>query len=53
MTAALAARVALMITGIAVWGWGVRTEDAQLRMIGIALLACSLVLRFFRKRTGD
>lgn len=50
MTRTILARVALMVMGILVWGYGVRADDTQLRMIGIGLLAASLILRFFRPR---
>lgn len=47
----MAARIALLVVGLAVWGYGVRADDSQLRVIGIALLAVSLILRFFRRKT--
>jgi hypothetical protein len=47
----MAARIALLVVGLAVWGYGARVDDSQLRLIGIALLALSLVLRFFKPRT--
>lgn len=53
MTRVMAARIALLVVGLAVWGYGARVDDGQLRLIGIALLALSLVLRFFRPRTPD
>lgn len=46
----MAARIALLLIGLAVWGYGVRVDHARLRLIGIAILALSLVLRFFRRR---
>jgi hypothetical protein len=53
VTGQLVARVALMIVGLAVWGYGVKADDAQLRLIGIGLLAASLILRFFKRRGGE
>lgn len=50
MNGTILARVALMVMGIVVWGYGARADDSQLRMIGIGLLAASLVLRFVRRR---
>lgn len=47
----MAARIALLVMGLAVWGYGVRADDSRLRYIGIALLAASLVLRFFARRS--
>lgn len=46
----LALRVALLAVGIIVWGYGVNTDNERIRWIGIAVLASSLVLRFFRPR---
>ena len=46
----MAARVGLLVMALIVWGYGVRVDDPQLRIIGIALLALSLVLRFCRRR---
>lgn len=47
----MAARIALLVMGLAVWGYGVRTDDSRLGYVGIALLALSLVLRFFARRS--
>ena len=47
----MAARIALLVMGLAIWGYGARTDDPRLRYIGIALLALSLVLRFFSRRS--
>ena len=51
MMSVMAARIALLVMGLAIWGYGARTDDARLRYIGIALLALSLVLRFFARRS--
>lgn len=53
MSAVLALRLAILVVGLALWGWGARTDDASLRMIAIALLALSLVLRFYKPRRRD
>ena len=46
-------RIALLVIAMIVWGYGVRVDDARLRIIGIAVLAVSLVLRFFKRRKVD
>ena len=53
VTSVMGARIALLVMALIVWGYGVRVDDPQLRIIGIALLALSLVLRFFRRRGAD
>jgi hypothetical protein len=47
MTRAMQARVAFALIGIAIWGYAFATDNPDLRLVGIALLALSLVLRFF------
>ena len=47
-------RTLLAATGVAVWGWGYRTDAPDARWIGIALLAVALLLRFLPARwLGD
>lgn len=46
----LHARLALAIVGVATWGYGVRFDRSEVRWLGIALLAVSLLLRFSRRR---
>jgi hypothetical protein len=46
----LLVRTALGLIGVAVWGWGYRTDDAQIRLVGIIILAVTLLLRFVPKR---
>ncbi|MDB4914398.1 MAG: hypothetical protein JWM95_2042 [Gemmatimonadetes bacterium] len=54
MNRMLVARLVLTATGILVWGYGQRTDLPQLRIAGIAILAVSLIMRFFvRKGTRD
>ena len=43
-------RVVIAIIGAIVWGYGVSRDDATVRLIGISVLALSLVLRFVPKR---
>ena len=44
------ARVALAFIGIAIWGYGLASDNANLRLAGIAVLALSLILRFADRR---
>ena len=54
MRTLLLARTVLAVIGVAVWGWGYRTDDAQIRLAGIVILAVTLLLRFVPKRwLGD
>ena len=57
MTRAMQARVAFAVIGIAIWGYAVAMDNANLRLVGIALLALSLIMRFLpggsRKRSRD
>jgi hypothetical protein len=39
-------RVAFAVIGIAIWGYAVASDRENLRLVGIALLALSLILRF-------
>ena len=43
-------RTALALIGVAVWGWGYRTDDPQVRLVGMAILVVTLLLRFVPKR---
>lgn len=53
MTRFMQLRLALAIIGIVVWGYGLATEDANVRLAGIIVLAASLVLRFAPRRLRD
>lgn len=46
MTRAMQARVAFALIGIGIWGYGYAAANPGLRLVGIALLALSLMLRF-------
>jgi hypothetical protein len=46
MRTLLLIRTALALIGVAVWGWGYRIDDAQIRLIGIIILVVTLLLRF-------
>ena len=57
MTRAMQVRVAFAVLGIVIWGYAVATDNENLRLVGIALLALSLILRFMpggtRRRQKD
>jgi len=40
----------IALIGAVVWGFGVSRDDATVRLVGISVLALSLVLRFVPKR---
>ena len=44
------AKIALALAGILVWAYGYSTERAQVRWLGIGLLATAFVLRFIARR---
>ena len=50
MSRLLQIRLALAIIGIVVWGYGLLREEATVRLVGIVVLALSLVLRFIPRR---
>jgi hypothetical protein len=50
MTPLLRVRLALAIIGIIVWGYGILNDQATVRLVGIIVLALSLVLRFTPRR---
>ncbi|MEP6733262.1 MAG: hypothetical protein ABJE10_21645 [bacterium] len=50
MTRLLIARVVLTLIGVAVWGYGQRTDQPDVRLVGIAVLAIALLMRFVPKR---
>jgi hypothetical protein len=50
MTTLLWVRTALALIGVAVWGWGYRVDDPQIRLAGMAILLVTLLLRFVPKR---
>lgn len=49
----LLGRTVLAAIGVVVWGYGYRTDDANVRLAGIAVLAVSLLLRFVPARWVD
>lgn len=50
MNRLLQIRLALAIIGIVVWAYAFFVDDANLRLVGIVLLAASLILRFVPKK---
>ena len=50
MSRILEIRLALAVIGFGVWGYGLVSDRPNVRLVGIALLAVSLVLRFAPKR---
>jgi hypothetical protein len=50
MRTLLIVRTVLALIGVAVWGWGYRTDDPQVRLAGMAILLVTLLLRFVPKR---
>lgn len=43
-------RLVLASVGTIVWGYGLLNDEARVRLVGIVVLALSLVLRFVPKR---
>jgi chromate transport protein ChrA len=50
MTRLIITRIVVTLVGIAVWGYGQRTEQPQVRIVGMAILAVALLMRFAPKR---
>jgi hypothetical protein len=54
MRRVILARTLLLAIGVLTWGYGYRTDDPNVRLAAIAILAVALLLRFLPKRwTGD
>ena len=53
MNRLLLARAILAAMGLVVWGYGVRAEEPRTRLVGIALFAIALLLRFAARRRRD
>ena len=45
-------KLALVVIGLIIWGWGYRTDDSFLRISGIVVLTIAFLLRFVRKAGG-
>jgi hypothetical protein len=50
MTTLTWVRFAIAVLGILVWAYGYRADDATIRLVGIALLAVAVLLRFWPRR---
>jgi hypothetical protein len=46
----LLARTVLAVAGVVVWGYGYRTDDANVRLAAMGLLLLALLLRFVPRR---
>ena len=47
-------RIILGAIGVAIWGYGYRTDDANIRVAGMAMLVVVLLMRWIPKRwLGD
>ena len=53
MTRLLITRMVVTLIGVAVWGYGQRTDQSQLRILGMVILAIALLLRFAPRRWFD
>ena len=49
MDGLMATRLAITGIAIAVWGYGLQSDNATVRLVGMGLLAVSLILRFARR----
>jgi hypothetical protein len=45
-------KLGLILAGLVVWGYGVRTDISWLRLAGIALFAAAVIVRFFGPRSS-
>lgn len=43
-------KLAFAVIGLAIWLWGQRVDDPNLRWLGIGFLAASVLMRFLPKR---
>ena len=50
MSQLVLARIVLLLAGVVVWGYGYRYDDANIRLVGIGILAVAMLLRFARRR---
>ena len=46
MTRLIITRVVVTLIGVAVWGYGQRTDQANTRFAGMGIIAVALLLRF-------
>jgi hypothetical protein len=50
MTRRTEIQLALLVVGLAVWGYGQRNDDSRLTWIGLGCFAAATILRLFKKR---
>lgn len=53
MSTILKVRLAVAAIGLVVWGYAVYANDATLRLVGMVMLALSLLLRWIRTPRAD
>ena len=46
MTRLIITRVLVTLVGVAIWGYGQRTDQANVRFAGMAVIAVALLMRF-------
>jgi len=46
-------KIAFALAGVAIFAYGVRSEDAVVRWVGIAFVVAAFLLRFVKKRVPD
>ena len=47
------AKIAFALAGVAIFAYGVRSEDTVVRWVGIAFVIAAFLLRFVKKRVPD
>jgi hypothetical protein len=52
-TQLLYGRLAIALIGIVIWGYALKYDDAPLRVVGMVLIALSLLMRFLRRFIRD
>jgi len=50
MTRLIVTRIVVTLIGVAVWGYGQRMNQPQVRIVGMIVIAFALLLRFAPKR---
>jgi hypothetical protein len=46
-------KIALALAGVGIFAFGVRSDDAIVRWVGIACVVAAFLLRFLKKRVPD
>ena len=46
-------KIACALAGVGIFAWGVRSEEAVIRWVGIALVVVAFLLRFVRKHIPE